>query len=609
MLRILFSDCSPILTNLADARKLDVACLDGLARLLELLNNYFKVEIGAKLLEHFRTLSSDLNALASSAVNPSSEHAELRILAGIVNIFRLLPHPAAGMFLPDLCKSVVFVENALKRCGPTVFTEPLAKYLDRYPVEGAEFFFQRMPDDAPFARTFQSIVASSLAPNLRQHLISTATARMSPYFGPDPRHPPQEHEPPRQPWRGALHTAQILLILCRDDPTWVKEQTALIGALVSRWVSPVRKQALESRNAAVIEQLAEDDVVLEIFYLTAHVVHVDVLFHVIEFLSTPRPADTSKLRQFVNRTVIKSTDVHFKTIVLDRFFDIFENPTFPRPLHEIGLRHVINPMLLIATNRSPPEEILSADCLSKLGSKVWQQAAPQLQQKKFSAGLRIELMLLTSLLARHRQIPDNYRSMSVKFGVSNGTDYDALVQQVSHGVIVDFTTTWASEIPFRVLLKLYGQLLKAHGAESRYLAKGSLDQLAVIFTGIANEIKSSPADDASAEKQQQLQQQQQAWVKSTRLLLIEEGLTQLTQLIHILHFIVRNPDLFFSRRDQFVSLIVVSLPRLSTSASATTETRILALELYALLLKWEQKRVTLIQSEVSHPSKPLLLGF
>lgn len=387
----------------------------------------------------------------------------------------------------------------------------------------------------------------------------------------------------------------MLLLLCRGDATWIREQATLIAALVTRWISPQRKLALQSRSPAVAAQLAEDDVILGIFYLVARLVHVDVLFHVIEFLSTPRPADTFKLRHFLSRTVVMSKDTYFKTIVLDRFFDIFENPSFPRLLQEVGLRHLINPMLLIACNRDPAEEILSQDCIAKLGSKVWQQAAPQVQQQKFSPGLRIELMLLTSLLARHRRIPDNHRSMAVKFGASNGADSDALVQQVSHGVIVDFTITWSTEIPFRILLKLYGQLLKAHGPESRLLSRASLDQLAGVFTSISEDLYK---DDTPTEKQQQIQQQQQAWLKSTRMLLVEEGLSQLTQLVHILHFIVRNPDLFYLRRDQFVSLIVVSLPRLATSAASNLETRGLALDLYSLLLRWEQKRVSLAAQEV-----------
>ena len=47
----------PILMNLADPKRLSIPGLEGLARLLELLTNYFKVEIGHKLLDHFRIVA------------------------------------------------------------------------------------------------------------------------------------------------------------------------------------------------------------------------------------------------------------------------------------------------------------------------------------------------------------------------------------------------------------------------------------------------------------------------------------------------------------------------------------------------------------------------
>jgi len=63
---ILQSGLRPILVNLADAKRLSVSGLDGLARFLELLTNYFKVEIGVKLLDHFETLG-DSQMLAKAA--------------------------------------------------------------------------------------------------------------------------------------------------------------------------------------------------------------------------------------------------------------------------------------------------------------------------------------------------------------------------------------------------------------------------------------------------------------------------------------------------------------------------------------------------------------
>ena len=60
----------PILMNLADPKRLSVAGLEGLARLLELLTNYFKVEIGHKLLDHYRVVA-DPQMLSTAATTPA----------------------------------------------------------------------------------------------------------------------------------------------------------------------------------------------------------------------------------------------------------------------------------------------------------------------------------------------------------------------------------------------------------------------------------------------------------------------------------------------------------------------------------------------------------
>ena len=58
---VLQSGLRPILVNLQDPRKLTLENLDGLARLLKLLTNYFKVEIGACLLDHLKSIADPVS--------------------------------------------------------------------------------------------------------------------------------------------------------------------------------------------------------------------------------------------------------------------------------------------------------------------------------------------------------------------------------------------------------------------------------------------------------------------------------------------------------------------------------------------------------------------
>ncbi|KAL0563573.1 transcription-associated protein 1, partial [Marasmius crinis-equi] len=166
----------PILMNLADPKRLSVPGLEGLARLLELLTNYFKVEIGHKLLDHFRIVA-DPQMLQASSRSPLGENEGITKLVRLANIFHLLPS-SANIFLENLVNAIVQTEAQMHFSGQSPFSEPLAKYLDRYPEEGVDFFIRHIKFPRHM-RTFRSILQAGLAPNLlrvlaaRTHTIVT----------------------------------------------------------------------------------------------------------------------------------------------------------------------------------------------------------------------------------------------------------------------------------------------------------------------------------------------------------------------------------------------------------------------------------------------------
>ena len=124
---ILQTGLRPILMNLSDTKKLTIEDLDGLSRLLMLLSNYFKVEIGHKLLGHFRAIAEP-QVLQNTARVPLIENDAIKKLVRLVNIFHLLP-VSAVMFLKDLVDSVVQTETYVMACTQSPFSEPLGKYL------------------------------------------------------------------------------------------------------------------------------------------------------------------------------------------------------------------------------------------------------------------------------------------------------------------------------------------------------------------------------------------------------------------------------------------------------------------------------------------------
>lgn len=71
---LLQSSLRPILVNLAHTKSLTMPLLQGLARLLELLSNWFNVTLGVKLLDHLKKwLDLDKLAAAQKAWKPGEE--------------------------------------------------------------------------------------------------------------------------------------------------------------------------------------------------------------------------------------------------------------------------------------------------------------------------------------------------------------------------------------------------------------------------------------------------------------------------------------------------------------------------------------------------------
>ena len=137
---LLRSGLQPILMTLADRHRLTSAGLDGLAHLLQLLTNYFKVEIGIKLLDHLSALAEPA-MLRRAAAGPLDTHEKLRILTAIVRVFHLLPD-TAYQFLPRLLVYVAEIESHLRRSGPTPLTDMLTLFLDHFSEHAVRYYFE-----------------------------------------------------------------------------------------------------------------------------------------------------------------------------------------------------------------------------------------------------------------------------------------------------------------------------------------------------------------------------------------------------------------------------------------------------------------------------------
>ncbi|BGP26145.1 transcription-associated protein 1 [Rhodotorula toruloides] len=562
---LLQTGLKPVLMNLADHKKLSVASLHGLARLLELLTNYFKVEIGQKLVDHFRSLAIPADILRATAKQPS-EDGELEVMAAIVNIFHLLPHPAAGMYLEDVVEMVVSVERLLKKLKTSIFTVPLAKFLALHPEKTTIFFFGRLSEER-YVPTFRAVIAAEQSQPIRDYISDHVQDLFSPCFDKDGDF--------------GYHVAMVVRELIEVDKMWIGRCEAVLPILITRWVSDIRRGRLKRQGIPHVQQLKEDQVVVEIFvaYLE-QAEHIDLLFHLVEAYTYLTSADHTALSRFLTRHVALNENVAFRRQVLDRFLDIFDNENVAMPHKSAALRLLVNPILLVSYSRGEREEgLISAGWIAKVHAKVWHPllvAPPELGTLD-EEELRVELCHMTTLLIRSSpSLLDSVKKDVIKFGWMSIRFDDISVTQTAYILISTFLAEYES--PAKIVGQIYVALLRAHQPEARNLVREALDILAPALP------KRMPGGTTPAPGQIP------GWEYFTRKTLIEEGST-MPLLVNIYQLIVRHPDLFFASRDQFFPHLVASLGKLTLSTTITPDTRALTLDVIEVILKWEKKRL------------------
>ncbi|GAA5832957.1 hypothetical protein JCM3766R1_000374 [Sporobolomyces carnicolor] len=580
---LLQTGLKPVLMNLADHKKLSVASLQGLARLLELLPNYFKVEIGVKLVEHYRKLAVPADILRASAKQPSDD-GELEVMAAIVNVFHLLPSPAAGQYLEDVIKMVVDVERLLKKLKTSIFTAPLAKFVRLHPSETTNFFFARLNDER-FVPTFRAIVFCEHAQPIRDHIAANLSELFDPCFeaGGDL----------------GFHAALIIKELILFDKEWIVKNDLVLARLIQRWVSDVRRQRLAMQGLPHLQQLKEDAVVVEVFIaFLEQAEHIDLLFHVVDSYTYSTSADHSVLSRFLNRHVALCSNIPFKRAVLDRFIDIFENSGVTNAHKSAALRLLVNPILLVAFSRGEREaSLIDVEWISKVHKKIWQPllvGAPDVGTLD-EEELRVELCHMSTQLVRN--LPDlitasDSKKDVIKFGWVSIRFDDITASQSAYLLIASFLSQFDS--PTKIILQIYLALLRAHQSEARKIVCEALDILA---PALPKRIQSGTNAQAGAGMVAS-PANEPIWAKWTRKVLVDDG-SQVALLINVYQLIVRQPDLFFSTRELFIPHMVSSLNKFTLNNGIAGDTRGLTLDVIELLLKWEKKRIDLAKQEKS----------
>ena len=541
--------------NLADPKRLSIPGLEGLARLLELLTNYFKVEIGHKLLDHFRIVA-DPQMLQASSRLPLMENDGIKKLVCLANIFHLLPS-AANIFLENLVNAIVQTESALHFSGESPFSAPLAKYLDRYPSDAMDYFMRHLAFPMQI-RTLRSILRAKLAPNLLRELNSRTSSIVAACLeGRDPS------------------VVMPGLLLCSDlaelVPGWVLDNQYAVDAVIVLWKSEVGQESLQIPSADALQKYT---LMMSIFnQALEQSPRIDILFELVLIFGRKQPLDVVSIIQFLYRHVALSKDLAFRRNILFRFLIWFDDPSPSWTQKALFLQFVITPMLLMqATHSTSKLGLVDADITQRLHTKIWQPMA-SLEKEAFPGTddvFKIELLRLTTVMIHHYSdfLQEAKKDIIKCAWFFIGAD-DPLVKYTAYVLAARFFDVF--ECPPKFILRLWTGLLKGPNAESKLLVRQALDILAPVLS-----------------RPQMAEAGYPQWAKTTRRLLAEDGVnSNQTNLVY--HLIVAQPTLFFPVRALFVPHIVNHLSKLGLLPTSSLETRVLSIDIIQVIFDWEQK--------------------
>ncbi|KAI0921097.1 hypothetical protein AcW2_006184 [Taiwanofungus camphoratus] len=544
----------PILMNLADPKRLSIPGLEGLARLLELLTNYFKVEIGHKLLDHFRFVA-DPQMLQASSRLPLLENEGITKLVRLANIFHLLPS-AANIFLENLVNAVVQTEAQMHFSGQSPFSEPLAKYLNRYPVEAVDFFMRHLHFPR-HVRTLRSILQANLASSLLRELTSrTQNIVMTCFEGRD-------------------HSLVIPgLLICSDlaelVPDWLIQNPYALDAMLVHWrLDPL---SLDQSGTSLGEITHRYSLMMSIFMKALqHAPRIDLLFEIVVIFVHELPFDLVRLTQFLYNHVALSENLIFRRNVLMRFFIWFDDSSVSWSHKTYFMRLVLTPTILVHSMKTTRKEgLLDTDIIRKMHSHLWQ---PMMDDTSFSEAddvFKVELLHLTTVMVhKYPELLQDAKKDIIKCAWNYITSEDTVVKQTAYLLAARFFE--AFDGPQKFLLRVWTGLLRPPHAEGKILVRQALDILSPVL------LRSQSTESGYPQ-----------WARTTRRLLAEEG-SGWSQIGVIYQLIVRQAALFYPVRALFIPHIVNYLTKLGLSASSSTDSRLLSIDILQVIFDWEQR--------------------
>ena len=580
----------PILMNLQDSSKLTETGLDGLARLLALLTNYFKTEIGERLIGHMNVLASP-SALQKSSFMLIEQNPQMRVIIAILNVFHLLP-PLASTFMQNLIDKVLDLENNLRRTLASPFRKPLLKYLSRYPKETWTFFKERL-DDIKYGRFFAQLLMDPRSAPMRTAIKDDIDGLISSAFrrnGTDLT---------TAAAISGIHVIQALLI---DGEVWISSQDNILQELVR--IGKALFAEKRSRKVPTSLHLATEqalDCLLRIFvvYMEVNVDDIDFLFQLVELITSQELQDGPCLTEFIYRNILQKDDIDRWRRIVIRTLDLFAARTSKPQTKSFTFKYLLNPILAMDTHRSAKPSavrtsqrtLIDKSIVEAIHNKIWKPQIADPNEESIQPGAdhsRLELLQMTALLLKyHHSLISEARKDIMKFGWSYIKLEDVINKHATYVMISFFVAQY--DTPTKITSQIYQALLKAHQNEGRSLVVQALD---LIAPKLPERLKAAANEPKLPERHKPapIDPNYPIWARWPKRILSEDS-SNLQQTIGIFQFMVRHSNLFYEAREHFIPQIIPALSKIAQGPTPSNEHKKLVLNLIQMILSWEQRRV------------------
>lgn len=568
----------PVLQNLQDPKRLSTAGLENLARLLKLLTSYFKVEIGARLLDQIDAI------VEPTAWQPISftffeQHPQMKIITAILNVFHLLPAPAET-FKDRLITCFLGLEEKLRRTHHSPFRLPMYRYFNRYSKEIWAYLLSKL-DDLKYGRLLAQVLDHPESSPLREVAVENIEGLVS-------KCNESAIQSGEKKYVAIINAIHILESLSHYPSSggWMdkKEVVTWLKGLGKDIEKHHRSYTLPAHLRLAAYQSSEQLMAILVKSLERSPKDLDALLNLVELVTAEELRSSQKLFTFIYKHIISSDSVDFWRTTFLRCLDVYSSKSATNKTKYFLLHYVVNPIVAMDVMRhfNQPDQnkgpkLMDRSVIEAVSTKIWKVHPDMTPDDQAQPGIdhtRFEVLQLSAMLVKYYYTTlQEARKDIIKFGWTFIRLDDVINKHAAYVVIGYFIAHY--ETPPKIVSQVYLSLLKTNQNEGRALVTQALELIAPV---LPKRCGSGPNERVPA------------WAMAPRRVLVDEA-QNAQQMTSIFHFLVRHPLLFYESRDKYTMLIITSLRKVALPPNPSHESRKLALNMMYLIWTWESWRV------------------